>query len=157
MPRRKNHTYQLKKDVNKLKTELGSETATGGGDGPEDWVGAYECACDNIAWRNGTRLIIHIADAPAHGSEWCKENNHEDQNSKLYPMIQKCVDKNIKIIGFQIGDYPKPSFDKFGEEYKKRGGSLFLIKQFQQGMNSNQISEHFKDMVIEPTHAAAPK
>ena len=156
-PGEKNHTYTLKKDVNKLKTELGSETATGGGDGPEDWVGAYECACDNIAWRNGTRLIIHIADAPAHGSEWCKENNHEDQNSKLYPMIQKCVDKNIKIIGFQIGDYPKPSFDKFGEEYKKRGGSLFLVKIFQQGMNSNQISEHFKDMVIESTHAAAPK
>lgn len=120
-PGEKNHTYQLKKDVNKLKTELGSETATGGGDGPEDWVGAYECSCDNIAWRNGTRLIIHIADAPAHGSEWCKENNHEDQNSKLYPMIQKCADKNIKIKGFQIGDYPKPSYDKFGEEKKEVG------------------------------------
>ena len=147
----------LKKDVNQLKTELGSETATGGGDGQEDWVGAYACACDNIAWRNGTRLIIHIADAPAHGSEWCNENNHEDQNPLLYPMIQKCVDKNIKIIGFQIGDYPKPSFEKLGNEYKKKGGKLFQIKEFSSSLNAAQISEHFKDMVVESTRAAAPR
>ena len=67
-------------------------------------------ALNNIAWRNGTRLIIHIADAPAHGSQWCGRNNHEEENSKLYPMIQKCVDKKIKIIGFKIGSSPKASF-----------------------------------------------
>ena len=41
-------------------------------------------ACDNMAWRNGTRLIIHIADAPAHGNDWCGTDNHNDQNHKLY-------------------------------------------------------------------------
>ena len=116
-----------------------------------------DCACNNIAWRNGTRLIIHIADAPAHGSEWCNENNHESENPKLYPMIQKCVEKKIKIIGFQIGSYPKPSFDRLGNEYKKRGGTLFLIKEFQTHMNAAQISQHFKDMVVESTKAAAPR
>ena len=156
-PGEENHVYTLKKDVNILKGELASETATGGGDGPEDWVGAYDFACNNIGWRNGTRLIIHIADAPAHGSEWCNENNHESENPKLYPMIQKCVEKKIKIIGFQIGSYPKPSFDRFGNEYKKRGGTLFLIKEFQTHMNAAQISQHFKDMVVESTKAAAPR
>jgi len=104
---------------------LASERASGGGDGPEDWVGVYDMALNNIAWRNGTRLIIHIADAPAHGSEWCNSSNHEDQNSKLYPMVKKCVDKDIKIIGFQIGDYPKPSFTKFEKEYNTKGGILY--------------------------------
>jgi hypothetical protein len=157
-PGEKNHTYSLKSDVNKLKSELSSESATGGGDGPEDWVGGFDMALDNIAWRNGTRLIIHIADAPAHGSEWCDEsNNHNEENKKLYPMIQKCIDKNIKIIGFQIGDYPKKSFSKFQSEYNARGGILYTIKEFRDGMSSSEISNHFKDMVVESTHAAAPK
>ena len=155
-PGEKNHTYSLKSDVDKLKSEIASESATGGGDGPEDWVGAYDMALDNIAWRNGTRLIIHIADAPAHGSQWCGENNHEEENSKLYPMVQKCVDKNIKIIGFQIGSSPKPSFIKFQDEYNSRGGILYKIQEFN-NIESSKISEHFRDMVIESTHAAAPK
>ena len=156
-PGEKNHTYSLKANVNDLKTELASERASGGGDGPEDWVGGYDMALNNIAWRNGTRLIIHIADAPAHGSEWCNTSNHEDQNSKLYPMVQKCVDKDIKIIGFQIGDYPKPSFTKFEKEYNAKGGILYKIQSFKSGMSSSEISKHFKDMVVESTHAAAPK
>ena len=156
-PGEKNHTYSLKSDVKKLESEIGSESATGGGDGPEDWVGAYDMSLDNIAWRNGTRLIIHIADAPAHGSEWCGSKNHEEENSKLYPMIQKCIDKNIKIIGFQIGNYPKPSFTKFRDEYNRRGGVLYKICEFSSSLSSSEISKHFKDMVVESTHAAAPK
>ena len=147
---------ESKSDVNKLKSEIASERATGGGDGPEDWVGAYDMSLNNIAWRNGTRLIIHIADAPAHGSQWCEENNHEEENSKLYPMVQKCVDKNIKIIGFQIGSSPKPSFTKFQNEYNSRGGILYKIQEFN-NIESSKISEHFRDMVVESTHAAAPK
>ena len=156
-PGEKNHTYSLKSDVNLLKMEIGKETASGGGDGPEDWVGGYDLALNNIAWRNGTRLIIHIADAPAHGSEWCNKENHESENLKLYEMIQKCVDKKIKIIGFQIGKYPLPSFSKFENEYKSRGGILYKICPFSKQMNSKEISQHFKDMVIESTHVAAPK
>ena len=68
-PGERNHTYSLKSNVESLKSELASERADGGGDGTEDWVGGYDMALDNITWRNGTRLIIHIEDAPAHGSE----------------------------------------------------------------------------------------
>ena len=156
-PGEKNHTYSLKNDVAVLKNELSSETATGGGDGPEDWVGAYDLALNNLAWRNGTRLIIHIADAPAHGSEWCGSSNHDEENKKLYPLIQKCIDKGIKIIAFQIGSYPKPSFEKFQKEYNSKGGILYKIQEFQSGMSSSEISVHFKDMVVASTHAAAPK
>ena len=103
-PGEKNHTYSLENDVVKLKKELSSENANGGGDSPEDWIGAFDLASNNIAWRNGTRLIIHIADAPAHGSKWCGEKNHEEENPKFYPLIKKFIEKKIKIIGFQIGD-----------------------------------------------------
>jgi hypothetical protein len=44
-------------------------------------------------------------------------------------MIQKCIDKSIKIIGFQIGDYPKKSFTKFQREYNARR-EYYLIKEY---------------------------
>ena len=72
-------------------------------------------------------------------------------------MIQKCVDKGIKIIAFQIGTSPKSSFEKFMKEYNSKGGILYKILEFKSGMSSSEISVHFKDMVIASTHAAAPK
>ena len=156
-PGEKNKTYSLKRDVEILKRELGSERAHGGGDTPEDWVGAYEMALDNIAWRNGTRLIIHIADAPAHGSKWYGKKNHEEENEKLYPLIKKAVVKKIKIIGFQVGTSPKKSFDEFGKEYLKQGGEFYKIYEFKNGMSANEISKNFSELVVKSTHAAAPK
>ena len=119
-----------------MKSQISLESATGVGDGPEDWVGAYDEALDNIAWRYDTRLIIHIADAPAHGSEWCNKDNHNEENPKLYPKIEKCIDKNIKIIAFQIGDYPKPSFSKFKNEYESKGGVLYKIQLFNNSLGA---------------------
>ena len=38
-------------------------------DGPEDVAGALKKAL-SLTWKGDTRIIIHIADAPAHGSEY---------------------------------------------------------------------------------------
>ena len=119
-----------------MKRQISSERERGGGNVTEDWVGAYDQFLDNIKWRYGTRLIIHIADAPAHGREWCNVDNHNEENLKLYPKIQKCIDKNIKIIAIQIGDYPKPSFSKFKTEYESKGGILYKIKVFNKFMSN---------------------
>ena len=66
-------------------------------------------------------------------------------------MGQKCVDKNIKNIGFQTGSSPKPSFIKFQNEYNSRGGILYKIQEFY-NIESNKISEHFQDMIVKSTH-----
>ena len=55
--------YQLTNDIEKLKSQIGSKRAKGIGDNPEDGIGAYDQALDNIA-QKWSRLIIHIADAP---------------------------------------------------------------------------------------------
>ena len=103
---------------------------------------------NSIAWRNVTKLIIHISDAPAQGNEWYDKNNHNDENPKLYPLIKKCVDREIKIIDFQIRSSPKPSFEKFKKLYEENEGLLSKIWNFS-GINSSQISSYFKKMVIE--------
>ena len=39
------------------------------GDFPEDVAGGLQKAL-SLTWKGDTRIIIHIADAPAHGSEY---------------------------------------------------------------------------------------
>merc|ERR1719310_471103 len=50
----------------------GVRATGGGGDGPEDVHGAVDQACQ-LDWTAGdaaTRVLIHIADHPAHGRQW---------------------------------------------------------------------------------------
>ena len=35
-----------------------------------NWAGAYKLVNEKINWRNGLRVIIHLADADAHGKEF---------------------------------------------------------------------------------------
>ena len=53
-----------------LPYEIGKIKAIGGGDLPEDWVGAYKKVNNDINWRNGNKVIFHIADAGAHGKRF---------------------------------------------------------------------------------------
>ena len=48
-----------------LKSQIETVKATGGDDEGEDWVAGYKLATNNIAWREGTKLVIHIADEGA--------------------------------------------------------------------------------------------
>jgi Mg-chelatase subunit ChlD len=56
-------------DIDFFQVFVGSTVATGGGDGPENIGGALQKA-NQLSWTQGTRVIIHIADAPAHGSQY---------------------------------------------------------------------------------------
>ena len=53
----------LTDDVNSFPEKIGKIRAYGGGDIPEDWVGAYKLANEKISWRNGIKVIMHLADA----------------------------------------------------------------------------------------------
>ena len=72
-------------------------------------------------------------------------------------ILEKCAKRKIKIIGFQIGNFPQKSFLKFQKEYLKRGGLLYEIKKFHQKMNAKEISNKFKNTVVISARAAAPK
>ena len=109
-PSDKNEIIQLTNNMINLQYRIGLINAYGGGDEPEDWVGAYNLAINNIAWRRGTKLIIHIADAPAHGSMYCGYNNHDEVQYQLSPLIQKIAQMGIKIYAFQINKVREPYF-----------------------------------------------
>ncbi|KAF2474959.1 uncharacterized protein BDR25DRAFT_301511 [Lindgomyces ingoldianus] len=61
-------------DADRVRAFLNGLTAYGGGDEPEDVLGGIRQAL-NASWKQQTRCIIHIADAPPHG--------HSLQNSPI--------------------------------------------------------------------------
>ena len=98
------HTYiQLTSNGNSFQNQIEGIKAFGGNDYAEDWNGAYEIALNKINWTNerGNKIVIHIADASAHGNEFIEpgiEDKHPHEGPKFIETIKKVAKKGIKII-----------------------------------------------------------
>ena len=137
------HEYQPLSDVYNLKKKMESITAKGGGDTPEDWVGGYELIINKITmnWRQKSlKIIIHIADAGAHGKRFSDGDKYDNQEMPLVNLIQQCAYNNISIFGYQIGAHPQRSFSECKKIYDsvKSKDCYFEIYQF----------EHASDEVV---------
>ena len=160
-PSDKNEYFPLTENMQDLKNKISKIDPDGGGDIPEDWVEGYKMALsDKMNWRNGLKLIIHIADAGAHGTEFSRGDSYPKEGPKLEKLIKECVDKNINIIGFKIEKEAEQSFEKMSEiynEYKMSGkdnGQFIEIYDFKRGASPSKgekdpVSEMFHSLVIE--------
>ena len=158
-PSDKDEYFQFTDNMKDLQEKIGKVVATGGGDLPEDWVGGYEIALNDMKWReNGIKLIIHIADAGAHGIRFTKrDDKHDEEAKKLPPKIEECVRRNINIIGFKISDEPKRSFDEISkiynnfkkDNYKYENGQFIEIYEFfRDKENQEVVSNNFNKLVM---------
>ena len=112
----------LTDNVNSLPEKIGKITAQGGGDLPEDWAGAYKKVNEEIKWRNGTKVIFHLADAGAHGKLFTFSDKYPDEEQKLINELNICCEQKIKIFGFVIKEDARNTFEKCKEIYLKKGG-----------------------------------
>ena len=111
-----------------------------------------------MAWRSGTKLIIHIADAPAHCQKYCNYSNHEEESGKLEPLLKRCATEGIKIICFDIENGCKRCFEKMREDYLPYGKDFFFnIENFDTSGSSEIIASNFKKLVIASAACAVPK
>jgi hypothetical protein len=124
----------LSPTVEDLVAFLAKVTAYGGGDTPEDWVGAYDLALHELSWRDGAKTIVHIADAPAHGSEWGGWG-HEEEGPKLVPLIQAIAKRRIVITAMDIRGGATASFDACKRIYDAAQGPGFDHQVLQLGDN----------------------
>lgn len=126
----------------------GNETkylAYGGGDEPEDWVGALRLAIENTDWRpSSKKMIIMLTDADAHGRKYCGYENHQEEEPKLAPLFTEMANQSIYFVGINIkrgggvvGDYNIPMHNgcertlrECKEVYDSNGGRDFLIEDF---------------------------
>jgi hypothetical protein len=144
----------LTDNVNSFPERIGKITAYGGGDIPEDWVGAFKLANEKISWRNGIKVIIHLADAGAHGQLFTPFDKYPEEEAKLITELEKCAEKGIKIFGYVIDFKAQNSFNECSKIYRKKGGS-YEIFQFQgipmesMGMPNLKISYPNSGMVCD--------
>jgi hypothetical protein len=123
--------HPLSPDMDALVNFLSHISATGGGDGPEDWVGGYTLALTKMAWRKGAKTIIHFADAPAHGARYCGQVNHEEESPKLAPLIGNVAKQGIVLSALDIRAGAALSFAECRKVYAAAGGRKFTVEVFQ--------------------------
>jgi Mg-chelatase subunit ChlD len=125
-------TIDLTDNVNSLPAQIKKIKAYGGGDLPEDWVGAYKLANEKISWRNGIKTIIHLADAGAHGNEFTLSDKYPEESQKLKDELLKCSRNKINIFGYVIREDARNSFNNCQEFYRNNGGNYeicdFMMK-----------------------------
>ena len=148
----KNDYIDLTNNIESFKSFISEMLPYGGGDEPEDWVGAYTIALNNISWRNGIKCIIHIADAGAHGTKYSSGDTHPNEGPKLDLLIPQCAKKDFQIIAFNIGFQTINSFNVFKNIYDNNRGKQYIIKTFDQ---NNDILGYFTNLVIESVISCA--
>ena len=140
----------LTDDINSLSEKIGKIEAKGGGDEPEDWVGAYKLANEKINWRNGNKVIIHLIDAGAHGKLFTLGDKYPEEEKKLIDEIEKCAKKKINIFGYIIQEPARNTFEELAKIFRKKGGSFEIFDFNLSDSNNTKANPLFSSSIIKP-------
>jgi hypothetical protein len=125
-PDDKHEVHEFSVDLREFRNFLSRIKATGGGDDPEDYVGAIE-AVRALQWRpSAAHAIVWIADANAHGRRYHGKINHEEESGKLRPLVEQLVELNAKFQGFSVAGGAVRTFTKMQRIYQRKNPQLFF-------------------------------
>ena len=86
-----------------------------------------------LSWRNKSKVLFHICDAPCHGSRF--HNNLNDDHPKGDPqglqiqdLLKTIVDKNIDYYFTEINSYTEKMIQEFDKELENNGRKITLYK-----------------------------
>ena len=127
-----NDFLQLTKDLEKIKQFCNNWKTQNGGDEAEDWAGGYSIALNDIYWRDGKRIIVHICDSPAHGTKYSKKSgdNHREKQfeDQLDDLMKKCAENKIIIVGIYKTVSAQNCFLECKKIYENNKGLAFNIQ-----------------------------
>lgn len=108
-------------DMDLLRQNIQNVQASGGGDFPEDVAGGFQAAL-NLPWKKdvGVKLVIHVADAPAHGSRYTEVGGDsypdgDPNHLEPYDQVKQFAQEGIDFTFFRIGR----ETDKMTDELRK--------------------------------------
>jgi uncharacterized protein YegL len=111
--------WHLKPSLNCYSTQLGSITAFGGDDGPEDVLGALHQACQ-LDWQAKARFAVLITDAPAHGSECNDDPDDSYRQGVPGHTVASCVQQlRQKKIELMMCKARKGKLEKMEQAFRK--------------------------------------
>ena len=152
-----NEYIDFTSDPNKLRNFVSNIGAHGGGgDGPEDWVSAYEIVINKLQWRNGINLIIHIADAQPHGSpdDYTSCYSFPEEGPKLDELNKKLANNKFCVTALSIGFYPEKAFKRCKLIFEECGNMNYEIKDFDQ---NKKDPGYFTKLVVDSSVGVARK
>ena len=121
--------------------------ADGGGDSPEDIVGAFEMAL-NKTWKSNARFAMLVADAPCHGNI-CHEDYYYDDYPNGIPgqrnitdLVEELAENKISLFCIRITSDTEKMYKMFENIYKKYKNIEFNISEI------NYIKQNFVDLIV---------
>ena len=101
--------------------------------------------------RKSLKIIIHIADAGAHGKRFSDGDgrNYVSQEMPLVNLIQQCAYSHISIFGYQIGPHPQRSFSECKKIYDsvKSKDCFYEIYKFEHA-SDEVVASKLKENII---------
>lgn len=123
--------FDFNPDIENFSLFLEKVEAFGGGDIPEDFVGALNSAFEKLSWNpEAKKAIIWIADAPAHGKRFCGEENHQEEEAKLVPLVKRLAEEGFYFVGISLNGGADRTFSEMRSIYNENGGKSFKIESF---------------------------
>jgi hypothetical protein len=123
--------HLFNENIEKLIAFLETVTAKGGGgDGPEDFVGAFQNALD-LNWNEtSSKTITLIADAPPHGKLFCGFENHEDQVELLLNLLKEVASRKIYLSVISLNNGIDSAKTIFENIFKQQNENLIQWESF---------------------------
>ena len=122
--------------------------ADGGGDDPEDIVGAFEMTL-NKTWKSNARFAMLVADAPCHGNI-CHEDYYDDDYPNGIPgqrnitdIVEELAENKISLFCIRITQDTEKMFKMFENIYKKYENIEFNVSEI------DDIEQNFVDLIVE--------
>jgi hypothetical protein len=114
---------------------LGSVTATGGGDGPEDCFGGLYAACTKINWKAPARVIIWMGDAPQHGLKYSGGGDTypsgDPDGITSQKIFEQLRENKIILVFCKLTSYTDLMMTQLRQEVAPFGDNLLLEYNFE--------------------------
>lgn len=117
---------------------VGAIQASGGGDAAEDIMGALSVTFSKLSWRDhGTKVLLHIADAPCHGSRFHNDNvgddlpNGDPEGITHFDMMNQVIRHEVIYwFGWINRSYTDKMIDEFNDALMRLSDNQLMIQQF---------------------------
>jgi hypothetical protein len=125
--------FQTSADYSKVEALIREQSHSGGGDCPEDLLGAFRTvsqfswtdASDKKAWRS----IVLIADAPCHGTAYFDgKDNHPEDGNHMPDMLKELTDKGINLCFSIIDENCTKKMEAAFREHWQQSGDAHRCK-----------------------------
>jgi hypothetical protein len=117
-------------NIVELREFLSKLHAKGGGDSPEDYVGAIDLV-KTLDWtlddNKVRKVVIMIADAPPHGKDFCCYSNHDEETDKLITRISWLASKGFMINCLSVDPSADCGYEEIEKIYRRNEGQYFSL------------------------------